>query len=117
MAAIPLAAEPCPGRRSKVWNRRWPICSTCDLQDDSSTAEPAAVMHGDQPFCPNRRFDGTHSPGASVGVDQGGVGAVAHESHVPRESGVAISHGLGRGCNHSEHTAAVMCGGQQTEAL
>ena len=67
MAAIPLAPEPCPGRRSKVWNRRWPICSTCDLQDDNGTDEPAAVMQGDQPFCPNRRF---HVP--TVGPDSRG---------------------------------------------
>lgn len=55
-APIALIPQPCPGRRRVVWNSRWPICTTCDLQDDNATSEPAAVMQGDQPVCVNRRF-------------------------------------------------------------
>lgn len=55
---IPLVPEPCPGRRSNITRRLWPICCLCDVQDDSGQARPAAVLWADQPVCMNRRFHG-----------------------------------------------------------
>ena len=72
--AIALMPEPCPGRRSTVWNRRWPICSLCDIQDDNGTAEPAAVMQGDQPVCVNRRFHGGNVRASVLSENPAGLG-------------------------------------------
>jgi len=57
--------------------------------------------------CLDRRTDDTHFPGASVGGDQGGVGAVAHAAECAPSDGVGVSLPRGASCNHSAHRIGV----------
>jgi hypothetical protein len=56
----------------------------------------------------------THRPAALGGSDGVAVGTHGHSVSQRTEQGKPQV--LGRGCNHSEHTAAVMCGAELTQA-